>query len=371
MKNIKELELVDVLNDLPNIAPLDCEKEFLRKEYDFFFCALGFEERCLTIPEQLANTDDFRCKRTLCFEYITNTEDNDTNKTRLIGSIKKFSDSWLPLQCDVDDFTKKIRENLTQIVKSQTAPKLIFDISVCSSKLLISIMKVLLEFDIYLHIVYSEAAIYHPTCKEFEEEPKRWTTEEGLGIARGVGQVIPSLEYPGVPKENPNLIIAFLTFKPERTNAIITDIDEALLMRPKNRIIWIVGDPHMDEETKIKRKTIMRKINKISGEVPSYDVSTLNYKGTLERLDQIYKSRNLDFHINISALGSKMQSLGISLFCYIRPNVSVYFAVPKEYNPKQYSEGCKATWQIGFGNLSKIRSTLDHVGRLEIINRDK
>ncbi len=368
MARIKEIELVDILGDLPEIIALDCEKCVSGEDYDIFFCALGFEDRFLIIPEQLTKVKDFKCKQAFYFEYSTNVEDNTVNRPRLLSAFQRFADSWDFLRCDEDDFTKKLRELLSRIITSKQKPKIIFDISACSSKLMLSVMKVLLEFDIYLRIVYSEAATYHPTLEEFQEGPEKWTTEEGFGIAQGVGKVVPSPEHTGTRRENPDVVIAFPTFKPERTNAIITYIDESLSIRPENRVVWIVGDPHMDEETKRKRKDIMRKINKISGEAPSYEVCTFNYKKTLEALDQIYRNKNLDCHINISALGSKMQSLGTSLFCYIRPNVSVYLATPKKYNPRQYTEGCKATWQIDFGNLENIRGMLDKVGQFEIVN---
>ena len=371
MKNkvvVNELELADISNGLPDIIPLNCKKEFSEKEYNIYFCALGFEERCLAIPEQLADTKHFKCKQAVYFEYSTNMEDNEVNKPRLIHAFQKFANSWDSLPCDVEDFTKNLRVFLNQTVKSWENPKIIFDISVCSSKLLISTMKVLFEFDIYLQIVYSEAETYHPTLEEFEKDSEKWMSEENFGIARGVGKVIPSPEHPGTRRENPDIIIAFPTFKPERTKAIITYIDESLSIRPEKRIIWIVGDPHMDEETKSKRKDIIRKINEISEESPSYEVSTFNYKKTMEVLEQIYRYKNFDFHINISALGSKIQSLGISLFCYIRPDVPVYLAIPKEFNPIQYSEGCKEIWIIDFVKLSELRGTLNRVGMIEMKN---
>lgn len=367
MTRIKEIELVDILKELPDVVNLDCRKYFKGEEYDIFFCALGFEERCLTIPEQLADLKDFKCKQAFYFEYSTNLEDNAVNRPRLIQAYEKFAKSWDFMQCDVDDFTKKLRGLLNRIVEYSQKPKIIFDISVCSSKLLLSVMKILFEFNIYIRIVYSEAAIYHPTYEEFEKEPEKWTTEEGFGATRGVGRVIPSPEHPGTHRENPDLTIVFPTFKPERTKKIITYIDESLLIRPDNRIIWIIGDPHMDEDTKSKRKSIIRKINEIPEEATSYDVSTLNYKKTIEILYQIYRSKNLDFHINISALCSKMQCLGISLFWYIMQDISIYLAIPKEYNPKQYSEGCIATWQIDFDDTANTRGILDKVGQLEII----
>jgi len=370
MARIKEIEFVDILNELPDIIPLSSGKEFVQQEYDIFFCALGFEDRCLTIPEQLAKTKDFRCKQAIYFEYSTNVEDNGVNKTRLIHSFQQFVGSYNSFQCDEDNFTKNLREYISEFIKSAEKAKIIFDNSVCSSKLLLSVMKILLEFDIHLLLVYSEAGTYHPTPEEFEKEPEKWTTEEDFGIAHGVGKVIPSPEHPGACKENPNLIVAFLTFKPERTRSIITDIDETLLIRPDKRIIWIIGDPHMDEDTKSKRKEIMREINKIPEECPTYEVCTFDYKETIKKLDKIYNDNNLDVHINISALGSKMQTLGIALFCYVRPDVSVYLAIPKEYNSKQYSEGCNATWQIDFGGLSEIRKILDKVDQFETVQID-
>lgn len=369
MARTKEIEFADMLGELPDIIRLNCEKDLSGENYDFFLCALGFEDRCLKIPEQLAYRTNFKCKQAIYFKYATNVEDNAVNRPRLIESFQKFSDSYNSLLCDEEDFTNNLRELMKSTTLYNRKPKIIFDISSSSSKLLLSTIKVLFEFDVHLRIVYSEAATYHPICEEFEEEREKWTTEEGFGIAKGVGKVIPSSEHPGNRRDNlPELIIAFLTFKPERTKAIITDIDETLLIKPDKGIIWIIGDPHMDEETKKKRKDIIRKINKIPQDALSYEVCTFNYKKTIGVLEQIYSSRETEFHINISALGSKMQSLGIALFWYVRQDISIYFAIPIGYNPSQYSEGCKATWQIDFGDLTEIRGILNKVGQLEIIN---
>lgn len=368
MVRTKKIEFADVLGKLPNITSLNCAKDLSGEEHNIFMCALGFEERCLTIPERLADGGNFKCKQAIYFEYATNVEANAVNRPRLIRAFQKFSDSYDLVSCDEEDFTKRLRELLRQKAPSDHKLKIVFDISSCSSKLLLLAIKVLFEFDVNFQIVYSEAATYHPTCEEFEKAPEKWTTEEGFGIAKGVGKVIPSPEHPGNRRDKlPEVIIAFLTFKPERTNAIIMDIDESLLMKPGKSIIWIIGDPHMDDETKKKRKDMIRKINKIPKDAPSYEISTFNYKKTIEILEQIYKSRETKFHINISALGAKMQSLGIGLFWYVKQDISIYFAIPKEYNPSQYSEGCNATWQINFGDIADIGTILDKVGQLEII----
>ena len=367
MARIKEIEFIHILHELPEIVPLKCEEDLLHHKYDVFIGALGFEDRCLVIPEKLSNTTGFKCREALYFEYSTNVEDNEVNRPGLLRSFLKFTDSQKSLQCNEDNFISNLREHLKQIIELNKKPKILFDISVCSSKLLLSVIKVLFEFDVDLKIVYSEAEVYHPTFNEFNKERNKLDTEEDYGIASGVEKVILSPEYPGSFKENPDLIVAFLTFKPERTKAIIADIDETLLIRPDKRIMWIVGNPHIiDEEIKRQRKEIMKEINNIPLGCPTYEVSTFDYKETLKTLDKIYNDNNLEFNINISALGSKMQTLGIAIFCYVRPEVSVYFAIPKKYNPKRYSEGCKATWQINFYELGNTRKILDKVGQLEI-----
>ncbi|MGB7581946.1 MAG: hypothetical protein WBL85_05805 [Sedimentisphaerales bacterium] len=368
MARIKENEFIDILSRLPDIEALECEKMFLEKRFDVFISALGFEERCLVIPEKLATVKGFNSQYSVVFEYSTNTEDNAANKQRLLRAIKKFteSDRYKTFTCDDDDFTRQFREFFNTVCPSNGEFKVLLDISVFSSKLILSVIRTLIDYDIDLKIVYSEAAIYHPTNDEFDAEPEKWTTEEGLGISIGVGKVIPSPEYPGSTRENPPFVIAFTTFKPERTKAIITHIDETILRKP-GKIIWIIGDPHMNKVDKEKRKAILRIINKIDERTISREVCTFDYKETIKVLDQIYKDRNLDFQIYISALGSKMQSLGVCIFCYVRPDVTAYLALPKKYNPEKYSEGCKATWTIDFGSTKKFREVLDSVGQLSIL----
>ena len=368
MARVREIVVQDILSGLPNVVPLDCRKDLTGMHLDLFLCALGFEERCLSLPELLATTDGLKCEESVWFEYGTNVTDNARNRPRLDSALRSFSKQRRPMECDVDGFTNALRELLQRKTISGIEPRLAVDVSCFTSRLLLNVIKVLLEFRLGLRVVYSEAAVYHPTPDEYAEDPDKWTTEERLGLTSGIARVIPSPEHPGSPRDGPNLIIAFPTFKPERTRKIVSDIDPALLLRPGGRIVWIVGDPHMDAEMKQLRKKMTLEINEIPPKAQRYEVCTLDYKETLRILDLIYQTRNLDFHINISALGSKMQSLGTALFWHMRPDVSIYFAVPLKYNPDQYSEGCKATWQIDFGSLSDVRAALDRVGQIAVIN---
>lgn len=164
----------------------------------------------------------------------------------------------------------------------------------------------------------------------------------------------------------PEIIIVFPTFKPEKTKAVITEIDESILTRPDDRLIWIVGKPHLQED--YWRAQVLHEINNIPSSAPCYEITTFDYKKTIEILDRICGTKDYKYQITISPLGSKLQALGIHLFGYMKQNISMVFAVPKEFNARQYSEGCKATWKIDFGNLKDIKNILDMPGQLEIIS---
>lgn len=367
MAHIQQIQLRDILSQLPKIEPLDVESDLLGKEDDLFLGALGFEDRCLSIPELIAKTKRYKCTEAIYFEYATNVNDNEVNKPRLLQALQDFSTAVNPMSCDEDNFPTNLRTTLSRICNEGRTPSVIFDISVCTSKLLLLALKVLLEFDLSLRILYSEAEVYHPTREEYESDPEKWTTEEGFGLAIGVSAVIPSVEHPGYRRDMlQEVMVVFPTFKPERAKAIIAEIDESLIMKPKDRVIWIVGNPHLPEDH--WRVDAVREINKITASAPSYEVSTFYYEETLKTLERIYQPRDCKYHVTLSPLGSKMQSLGIALFCYMRHDVSIVFATPKEYNARQYSEGYKAVWQIDFGNLTTIRDILDRVGQLNIIS---
>ncbi len=368
MAHVRQVELVEILQRLPDIEPLNVKGELLGKEDTLFLCALGFEDRCLSIPELIAaEAKEYKCTEAIYFEYSTNVNDNGLNKPRLIQALRHFATSVYPMACDAVDFATRLREVLSRICVERETPTVVFDISVCSSKLLLLVLKVLFEFNLSLHMLYSEAKVYHPTRDEYEADPQKWNTEEGFGLARGVGTIIPSAEHPGYRRDKlREVVVVFPTFKPERAKAVIAEIDESLIMAPEDRVIWVIGDPHLPDDH--WRADAIRQINKITDSAPSYEISTFDYKRTIETLERIYEPRDCKYHINLSPLGSKMQSLGIALFWYMRQDVSIILATPKEYNARQYSEGCKGFWQIDFGQLMNVRHVLDRVGQLEIVS---
>lgn len=368
MAVLHEVEFIEVLPKIPDIKPLNVDRDLSCKMDNLFLCALSFEDRCPWIPEQIAMASEYKADDAVYFEYATNVIENDLNKPRLLGALEKFSGSVRALQCDDEDFMLCLRTILQQSSEGSQSFSVAFDISGCSSKLLLLVLTALLDFDVNLRILYSEAAVYHPTPDEYNQNPEKWTTEEGFGLTKGVGKVIPSTEHPGNRRDRlPEAIIAFATFKAERTKAVITSIDESLINRPKDRIIWIIGEPHLPEDR--WRADMVREVNNVPRSAPSYEVTTFDYKKTIEKLESIYKTLDCKYHISISPLGAKMQLVGIALFWYVRQDVSIVFSIPQKYNASQYTEGCKETWQIDLGDIRKVREMLDCVGQLQLIDK--
>ncbi len=367
---LNKICLSDIISEFPDVESLDCQIIFTEKEYDIFICALGFEDRCVEIPKKLADIDSFKCKHAYYFEYPTNKDDNEKNETDLLEALTKFSSKYEPIKYYDKHITRELREKLIQITKLSNKPKIIFDISSCSSFLILSTLKVLLEFDVSLNIVYSEAEVYHPTNKEYLEDPGKWTTED-FGLSHGVDDIFANPEYCGTPKERPNIVIVFPAFKRERTRKIIIDIDDSLSFNDEKRVYWLVGKPYMVVDIQKRRMGIIREINEIEIKNNYREVCTLDYKETLRNLDQLYEKCYLDSHLNISAQGSKMQSVGMAIFAYIRPDISIYHAIPKKYNPTKYTDGCKAFWQINFGDLKTIKNLLNKTDCLELFKESE
>ena len=245
---VHKVELIEIIPKLPPINPLVIPNDFDQQKDDLFLCALGFEDRCLEIPRKLMEMCQYKSVESVVFEYSTNREDNEFNRDELVSILRNFSSdkNVIPFQCDSEDFSEQFRQFINRLCRQTPNPRITFDISVCSSILLLTVLKIFLEFDIQLRIVYSEAEIYHPTKEEIESNIDKWTKEEELGLTRGVADVFISKEHPGNnPDGQPTAIIVFATFKPERTRRIISYIDESLLEFSKERITWLIGVPHL------------------------------------------------------------------------------------------------------------------------------
>ena len=366
MANARRIALSEIVGQLPEIQPFNPRSNPRYGPDDLFLCSLGFEPRCLTLPRLLAE-NGYKSNRVVILEYDTNADDNEKNRHELARHLDSISDKVRSLFLSDPDAPNELRGILESVAQATSGgtPQITFDVSAAANRFVVTSMAILCEAEGSLNVLYSEAAIYHPTQSEYGTEPSVWRNESLLGLERGVGDVRPSREAPGQHFDPlPDAIILFPTFKRERSQAVIDFVDPSLIGNRGDQIVWLVGIPHLKENQ--WRMDALREINELKPEDIQYEVSTLHYQDTLTTLEAIH-NRLLDrYKLTLSPIGSKMQALGGSLFSYIHPDARVVFAIPKEYNAALYSEGCRETWKIEFGSLSDLRSLLMSVGKLVV-----
>ena len=366
MPKISKVYLGDVISKLEDIGPLEIDRLPHDGPEDVFLCALGFEPRCLTLPSRLHEAG-YKAKRAYFFKYATNLDDNATNLHLLEGHLSGIAPSVESVEVDTSDFPKRLRNLLDSVVSeaSQQPPRITLDISVTANRLLLRCIKILLEYDVCLRIVYSEAEVYYPSEAQYQQDPKRWEAHDSLGLERGVGDVTVSIEHPGNALDPlPDSLFLIPSLKADRSKAVISHVDPSLLQNPGEKVIWLLGVPHLPQDR--WRVDAMKRANGISQETRQFNVSTFDYKETLRRLESLHDQLADANALTLSPLGSKMQALGATLFCYMHPDVRVIFSSPKEYNAAQYSKGCKDMWMVNFGVLNAVREKLDQVGTLRI-----
>ncbi len=368
MPKIVRCELTDKINNLSSISRLERDELGTAYPDDLFLCALGFEPRCLTLPSRL-NDAGYQTTRAYYFKYSTNLEDNAVNLSELERCLLRIAPIAEPIEADTLDLPTKLSSLLDLALgDSETRPlRVTMDISVAANRLLLRCLRVLLRYDIRLRVIYSEAAVYHPTREEYERNAAQWEKAGLLGLERGVSDVMPSIDHPGDDLDpQPDSLILFPSFKADRSKAVISSVDPSLLQNPGDKVIWLPGVPHVDKDR--WRLEAMKRINGIGEGTRHFEISTFDYKQTLQCLEGLHAELSEKRRITVSPLGSKMQALGTALFCYMHPDIRVILSTPIEYNATQYSEGCKEIWKIDFGPLRELRECLDQVGTLQIVD---
>jgi hypothetical protein len=362
MARIEAIELEHVLPTLPQITPLTNTPE----QADLYLCALGFEPRCLAIPQRMA-MEGRSIQMCRYIELNTNIADNRNNLRELQAALSVISQDVKSLNADTPAYERQLGLIISRLQAAIGRPPVVlFDISVAANRLLLRTFKLLLEAAVELHILYTEAAVYHPTREEFDADIEKWTSDEHIGTEIGVSSILPSSEYAGQHLDPlPNCIVLFPSFRKDRSLAVISKVDETLVTNPRDNVIWILGVPRA--EANRWRTGAMKLINQIPDSAPQFDVTTFDYRDTLAVLERIYRDRWSKFNMTISPLGSKLQAIGTALFCYLHPDVKLLFAAPKQYNAAEWSNGSSQQWIISLGSTPVLRTELERIGTLAVV----
>lgn len=366
MATIKVRGLEDQIGSLPEIQQADISNEMRGQSAALFLCALGFEPRCLALPQALADAG-FSCERALYLEYQSNPTENDANRSALVSHLSALSQSVESMDGDAPDFTQRLRSLFLELGRRASPPRVVVDISVLGNRLAFKVLAVVLDANVDLLVIYAEAAIYHPTQEEYLAAPEKWGAEQDFGLERGVSNITISPEHPGQFLDLlPDFVMLFPAFNPDRSKAALEWIDPSLIAAPGQRVMWFVGIPHL--VTDEWRRDAVKAHHKIADSSLHVDVSTFSYKDSIRVLHSACETYGETHNLTLVPLGSKLQAFGAALCCIMHPEVRVLFPVPRAYNALAYSEGTKATWKIPLGAVRKVRAGILDVGTLDIVD---
>src|ERR1700687_3420667 len=282
MGTIKVRELEEQLGKLPEVAQIDVSSEMRDQTAALFLCALGFEPRCLALPQALAAAS-FKCERAVYFEYQSNPLENDANRTALVSHLTTLSLSVESMDVDAPDFTHRLRSLFLELGKREPPPRVVIDISVFGNRLAFKIYAVLLDSNVDVLLLYAEAAIYHPTRDEYLRSPEQWGAEQEFGLEKGVSNITISPEHAGQFLDLlPDFVMLFPAFNPDRSKAALEWIDPSLIASLSRKVMWFGGDPHRTLDK--WRLEAVKAHHNITAAALHAEISTFSYKDTIRAL---------------------------------------------------------------------------------------
>jgi len=358
---------------------------------DIFICALGFESRALALPQSLSGHWELAPIKavSLIGEYQTNKSDNELNREPLQQALNKFSNSIVSTDADCPN---NIHRTITAIIDTiEKVPEqrinIVFDISGASANFIISVMYALFKRAqrIQLTVIYAEAEEYFP-------RKILWDSDEDGCIAQacdfgnqdtfldyGVENPERNELYPGLFHDaRPDFVIAIPGYRTQRLVRCISAVGDQILANPRQSIYWIFGVPPRSERTwrlELQRKMLLRIFNEFSGSKisecselfdcsNSKNCSTLNYKEVLTSIIEI-ADKQLGKRITIVPMGSKLQSIGLSLALAVREEIGITIARPSKFNPQNYSKATGPCYSLSLGPLNEVLHNLRRVGELK------
>ncbi|MCX6122612.1 MAG: hypothetical protein NTX44_13465 [Ignavibacteriales bacterium] len=346
------LQAVETLPDITHIADSIHEND----HFDILIGAIGFEDRTTEALKQLV-ARNVTVDHSLLFEFDIYYEANEKRRQEYEDLLKQLASGkpHRPINAPVGVpdpvFSERFRSLLKTLSKGKS-PKIVFDCTSCPSLILSKTLSVLFGFQCDLTILYTEAAEYFPSRDEWESGKLVPPSKRVQGPFAGVRFVAKPTELQSDDiGEHPVLLILFPTFNTERTDGVLAELE------PDARM-WFFGEPHELSSNSYRIDMAKSFASPIIHPGDKWSlVSTFDYKKAFLNLSGIYSQYRFTHRIVVMPHGSKMQTLGVSIFATIH-QVSMVFAMPKSYNTERYSKGYIDVWCIRFGDVKLMNERL-------------
>lgn len=355
--------LTDAVAELPAITGLNAHQ---LGNADLLICVLGFEDRCLAVPRALAGAAA-RARGVVICRYMTNASENALNEPALRDCLAEIAPGH-PHELEVGsgDLVAQLRALVAQHAANHMPARVFFDVSVASNTLIIRALAALLDVNIELHVLYAEADRYRPTREEYDARGGGPEAADEGQLAHGVLDVTVASEFPGRHAVAlPHRVVVFPGFDRDRVRAAISQVDNDFIMEPAEAPLdWMIGRPLHEEDG--WRQAALIDLHGVPTHHEQHVVGTFDYRDSMYALEDVHRRYGLQSNLSVVPLGSKMQAVGIALFCVARPEVAVVVAQPREYSAVAYSRGYRDLWHLPLNQTSDICRSLRTVDTIRL-----
>ena len=217
--------------------------------------------------------------------------------------------------------------------------RVFIDISGMSRLLIVQIIVALIESGKRFHILYAEAGIYPPLEEEYEE-----TNDSSPSfISSGIFEIVSSPELSSAFMLGGAIrLISFPSFDPNQLSNLVQEVqpthnDVVHGIPPHEEMVWRTAAIKQLNET--TRKALQR--------VKDHEVSTLDYRETLQLIIDLYKEHSTFDRLVIAPTGSKMQAVAIGILRGVLADIQIVYPTPYQFvNLPDYTRGVRQVFHF-------------------------
>jgi len=237
------------------------------------------------------------------------------------------------------------------------AQEVILDISAMTKFLSLVCLCALADFAGSVRIVYSEAEDYVPTQPEYEESKTDMSLQAKFP-SRGVqliarARCLSSIRMQGQPVT----LVAFTSFNEQLVRHMLGTISPHRLAfingrPPREDYEWReqatqeIHQPLIEQHPSDNALDKNRRLTRVA--------STLDYRETIARLEEIYSAFGSHERMIVAATGSKMQTVGLFFTKVLHPDIHVEYPTPDSYFVKGMSTGIRKVHELVIPRFSEF-----------------
>jgi hypothetical protein len=297
-------------------------------KFDLFICCSSFEERCITISENL-DKDQLENVRICHFE--NNYEISNINCKRLadIFSSNSFKIIILKKHDPINNYTrfKELLETLNE------GCRIAVDITTFTRENLLILLRIILltKINLDIHFYYTPSSVYSSDVDI-----------QDCWLSKGVKDIRSIFGYPGDFSPIKNFLLVVLSgFEYERAQTLIDNYEPTKILLGKAPSIDSINSS-LAELNEIN----FRKLKQKNPMAEDFLFSCVDIIETKRTILQIMDKYNEEFNIIIAPMNNKLSTLAVGLAAIENPKMQICYASTNQYNINCYSSATDFIYSI-------------------------